>query len=323
MAPTRNPRICNTTAALSWGVVSGLGFAAALLYEQTGAQAAEKRVYPQGVLYLTSVPLGEQIAGTLVLAMAGVALGIVVLLLRRRCSPRVRRAAVLVIMVPAAATIPLCFSNFSTPHGSPLFALLLAAGFLSGAYGLGVQLIKPLDLAPGAVNALGLALTPGSSASPLAQTHQQLALHMLALAPRVSYRARISEAPLPFSHAVWLGHLYGYVYSGTFNPVMGMGLRESSVIGYELVFTRDDRPDARRRAEWMRSPAADPAYPPPVAWHHNGGFGFCPPGWDPNARLIITHEVAASLHNSDDQLIRTLNLPRSAEKRRSVPSPLP
>lgn len=323
MTTTRNPRICNPKAALSWAFVSLLSFAAALLYGQTtSAQAAEKRVYPQGVLYLLSVPLNEQISGAIALALAAVALGIVVLL-RRRCSPGIRRAAALLVVVPAAAIIPLCFANFSAAHGSLSFALLLAAGFLSGGFGLGVQLLKPLDLPIGAVNPLGVALTPGSSTTPLAQSPHQLAVQLLTLAPQVSYRARISDAPRLFSHAVWLAHLYGYVYTGTFNPVMSLGFRESTVFGYELVFTRDDGPDARRRAEWMRNPAADPAYPLPVTWHGNGGFGFCPPGWAPDARLVVTNEVATSLHASDDQFIRTLNLPRSAEKQRSVPVPRP
>ncbi|WP_370061513.1 hypothetical protein [Streptacidiphilus sp. MAP5-3] len=87
---------------------------------------------------------------------------------------------------------------------------------------------------------------------------------------------------------------------------------------------RDDEPGARRRAEWMRNPAGDPAYPPPVAWHLNGGQGFCPPDWHPDARLIITQEVAAGLHYSDDQFIRTLGLPLwTAKRHRSVPGPLP
>lgn len=95
------------------------------------------------------------------------------------------------------------------------------------------------------------------------------------------------------------------------------------VAGHELLFTRNDEPGARRRAEWMRNPAADPAYPPPVSWHLNGGFGFCPPGWHPAARLVITPEVEASLRYEDEQFARKLNLPWTTRLHRMGQQPLP
>ncbi|MEY9843776.1 hypothetical protein ABH940_000840 [Streptacidiphilus sp. BW17] len=154
-------------------------------------------------------------------------------------------------------------------------------------------------------------------------THHEFALQMLSMQPSIPFAALISSAPRPFSHAVWLGRLYGYNYSGAHTPVIGGG-RVQTEEGHELIFTRDDEPGARRRAEWMRNPAGDPAYPPPCAWHLNGGLGFCPPGWHPDTRLIVTQEVAVGLRYSDDQFIRTLGLPSwTAKRHRSVPDPLP
>ncbi len=62
-----------------------------------------------------------------------------------------------------------------------------------------------------------------------------------------------------------------------------------------LHFVRNnDDPEALRRAAWMRDPASDPTYPPPVVWRF-GGYGFNPPGWRRDVRLVEPpdHVVAA------------------------------
>ncbi|MEY9936231.1 hypothetical protein [Streptacidiphilus sp. MAP5-3] len=97
--------------------------------------------------------------------------------------------------------------------------------------------------------------------------------------------------------------MYGYTYDEglsifAFNKGVGSLL--------ELGFVREDEPAARRRAEWMRNPAADPTYPPPIAWHLNGGVGFCPPGWHPAARVVITVEVERSLRYNTAQFARKM-----------------
>ncbi|MBF9071650.1 hypothetical protein [Streptacidiphilus fuscans] len=154
-------------------------------------------------------------------------------------------------------------------------------------------------------------------------TLNEFAVQMLSLAPNARFSARISSAPRPFSLAVWLGRLYGYIYSEAEQPVITTGRYENYLVGYELIFTRNDEPGARRRAEWMRNPAGDPIYRPPVVWHLDGGMGFCPPGWHPATRLIITPEVEASLRYDDEQFIRTLNLPWTSKVGRGHLAPLP
>ncbi|MEY9843774.1 hypothetical protein ABH940_000838 [Streptacidiphilus sp. BW17] len=94
--------------------------------------------------------------------------------------------------------------------------------------------------------------------------------------------------------------MYGYAFDENLKHVGGQ--RGNPLLLLE--FTRNDEPGTRRRAEWMRNPAADPAYPPPVAWHLNGGPGFHPPGWHPNARIIITAEVESSLRFNTEQIAR-------------------
>lgn len=153
-------------------------------------------------------------------------------------------------------------------------------------------------------------------------TQHEFALQMLSLAPNARFSAMIISAPRPFSLAIWLGRLYGYIYSEAEDPIIGGG-RVPTTEGYELIFTRNDEPGARRRAEWMRNPAADPTFRPPVAWHLNGGLGFCPPGWHPATRLVITAEVEASLRYDDEQFIRKLNLPWTSKINRGSLAPLP
>lgn len=79
--------------------------------------------------------------------------------------------------------------------------------------------------------------------------------------------------------AIWIGYLYGYAYS----HVDVLNDPKDAII---LHFVRDDEPEARRRAAWMRDPASDPALEPPVRWVF-GGDGFNPPGWRPDVRLVV------------------------------------
>ncbi|WP_370061515.1 hypothetical protein [Streptacidiphilus sp. MAP5-3] len=104
--------------------------------------------------------------------------------------------------------------------------------------------------------------------------------------------------------ATWIASLYGYTYWRT-DEIPG-GRYEMP--GHDLIFVRNDDPGARRCAEWMRNPASDPTYPPPVAWHLNSGIGFCPPGWHPAVRLIVTPEVERFLHGEDAEFVQRLHL---------------
>ena len=87
--------------------------------------------------------------------------------------------------------------------------------------------------------------------------------------------------------AIWIAYLYGYSYSHV-DPVL------KPKVPMIMHFIRDDEPEARRRAAWMRDPAADPAFPPPVRWVL-GGDGFNPPGWRPDVRLVVPPEQSASM----------------------------
>src|SRR5581483_591015 len=80
--------------------------------------------------------------------------------------------------------------------------------------------------------------------------------------------------------ALWVGWLYGYRYTHT---VWEDFSRYNN--GFTMFFVRDDTPEAQRRAAWMRNPQADPAFPSPVSWRMDGGWGFHPPGWHPQVRL--------------------------------------
>ncbi|MEY9843773.1 hypothetical protein ABH940_000837 [Streptacidiphilus sp. BW17] len=116
---------------------------------------------------------------------------------------------------------------------------------------------------------------------------EELAAEMLRLMPSFIRPWRGNRHD--YALTVWICRLYGYdVRVRQDDPNNGK-------IWLDADFTRIDEPSARRRAEWMRNPAGDPSYPPPVAWHVNGGFGFHPPGWHPAARLVITPEVERSL----------------------------
>ncbi|SEK23766.1 hypothetical protein [Streptacidiphilus jiangxiensis] len=127
------------------------------------------------------------------------------------------------------------------------------------------------------------------------------ATRMLSLAPTVT--VVVDAAPRPCSTAVWLGRLYGYTYSGMERYLPNTF---ASSVAVTLTFVRNDEPGARRRAEWMRNPAADPTYSPPVAWHVNGGPGYRLPGWHPDVRVVITPEVEASLRYNDAEFARQL-----------------
>lgn len=129
---------------------------------------------------------------------------------------------------------------------------------------------------------------------------ERFAAEMLALPPRAAIS--VKPLPRPCSVAVWVGRMYGYTYNQGLDVVWNRGHAYRVVLG----FTRSDEPGSRRRAEWMRNPAGDPAYPPPVAWHLNGGIGFHPPGWHPAARLVITPEIDGTLRYNDAQFGRQL-----------------
>jgi hypothetical protein len=126
---------------------------------------------------------------------------------------------------------------------------------------------------------------------------EKLAAAMLTLVPTIEMRTWLGS-PRDYAMAVWVGRLYGYDLDVDFSRVVKADLSPTAR------FSRVDEPSARRHAEWMRNPAADPTYPPPVAWHLNGGPGFHPPGWHPATRLVITTDVARSLQYNEDQFER-------------------
>lgn len=154
---------------------------------------------------------------------------------------------------------------------------------------------------------------------------EEVAVEMLRLEP--SFTRPWTEAPYSYAVAVWIGRLYGYdVTVRRRYPDV-----EERYLMLNAVYTRVDEPAARRRAEWMRNPAADPTYPPPVSWHLDGGFGFHPPGWHPAARLVITPDVERSLRYNEEQFIRQFHErygsyllgPRAPRREPLPPSPPP
>jgi hypothetical protein len=155
---------------------------------------------------------------------------------------------------------------------------------------------------------------------------QELAGEMLGLPP--SFTQWWDSGADEYALAVWIGRLYGYEVIIRREDPDGPGGRYLRLVA---VFTRVDDPAARRRAEWMRNPAADPTYPPPVSWHLNGGPGFHPPGWHLAARLVVTPEVERSLNYNRNQYLQMLRdkygAPRYLTREREAgdlpPSPLP
>lgn len=128
---------------------------------------------------------------------------------------------------------------------------------------------------------------------------QEIAGEMLGLPPSF-IRSWDSGADV-YALVVWIGRLYGYdVMIRREDP----DHLDGKYLSLVAVFTRVDEPGARRRAEWMRNPANDPTYPPPVSWHLNGGPGFHPPGWDLTARLVVTPEVERSLNYIRNQYVQ-------------------
>ena len=128
----------------------------------------------------------------------------------------------------------------------------------------------------------------------------------------------------PPALSVWIAYLYGYSYAG-----VGQVVDPHSP--FVLTFRRDDDPEARRRAAWMRDPSADPALPPPVGWRLGGGDGFCPPGWHPDVRLIVPPDQQIALaaearrlaHDAGMSLVRTRFDPVAAPPRQVHPPGAP
>ncbi|WP_042376744.1 hypothetical protein [Streptacidiphilus melanogenes] len=154
----------------------------------------------------------------------------------------------------------------------------------------------------------------------------ELAGEMLGLTP--SFARWWDDNADTYALTVWISRLYGYdVVIRRQNPD-DPGGRYLTLVA---VFTRVDEPGARRRAEWMRNPAADPTFPPPVAWHLNGGPGFHPPGWHLAARLVVTPDVERSLDYNRNQYLQMMRdrygtprfLTRRKETRDLPPSALP
>lgn len=147
-------------------------------------------------------------------------------------------------------------------------------------------------------------------------THEEFAARLLTLAPEVTYTG--AHHARDYSMAIWIGRLYGYNYPERHRQ----WLQDGGYGGYVVTFTRNDAPDARRRAEWMRNPNADPTLTPPITWTLNGGLGFHPPGWLPAVRMVITREMEMELRQFDRYVTHTLDfgwfdgLPRK-------PPPLP
>ncbi|MEY9936226.1 hypothetical protein [Streptacidiphilus sp. MAP5-3] len=119
---------------------------------------------------------------------------------------------------------------------------------------------------------------------------EELATELLRLTPSFTRPWRGNRHD--YALAVWICRLYGCDIRVRQDD---WSQRYGSDIWLDVDYTRIDEPGARRRAEWMRNPAGDPTYPPPVTWQLNGGFGFNPPGWHPAARLVITPDVERSL----------------------------
>ncbi|MEY9843775.1 hypothetical protein ABH940_000839 [Streptacidiphilus sp. BW17] len=130
------------------------------------------------------------------------------------------------------------------------------------------------------------------------------AQEMLSLAPYANCAVNGSASARSLAFAAWIGSLYGYTFYRADYVTGG----RYDVPTRDLIFSRNDDPGARRRAEWMRNPAGDPAYPPPVRWHLNGGFGFNPPGWHPAVRLIETPEVDSFLRSESKLFVKRLHL---------------
>jgi hypothetical protein len=157
-------------------------------------------------------------------------------------------------------------------------------------------------------------------------THEQFAARLLMCAPKATYTGR--HIARDYSLAIWIARRYGYAYPDVHRGWSNQSSLAGSGRGHVLEFWRDDDPAARRCAEWMRNPAVDPAFPPPLAWTTNGGPGFHPPGWFPSVRLLITPEVEAELRGLDQAVAHTLDLhwfngvPRDPAPLRR-PGPLP
>ena len=119
---------------------------------------------------------------------------------------------------------------------------------------------------------------------------ENFAARLLLELPTANILAPANEPP-PVQ-AIWIAYLYGYSYSHSDQVVYTRGTGGRTPFGLHFVRNVED-PEALRRAAWMRDPASDPSYPPPVAWQF-GGSGFNPPGWRSDVRLIEPADHAVS-----------------------------
>ncbi|MEY9843778.1 hypothetical protein ABH940_000842 [Streptacidiphilus sp. BW17] len=134
-------------------------------------------------------------------------------------------------------------------------------------------------------------------------SHEDFAARLLTLAPEVVYTG--GHHARDYSIAIWIGRLYGYSYPDI-HQAWG---NSQGLIGYKVTFTRNDDPEARRIAAWMRNPSGDPTLKPPITWRMDRGFsGFHPPGWHPAVRMVITREIEMELRQFDQYVTHTLDL---------------
>ena len=86
---------------------------------------------------------------------------------------------------------------------------------------------------------------------------ERFAVGLLASHPEAVLVGRgLVQEQRPPTLSIWIAYLYGYSYAGA----VQVADPESPFV---LSFRRDDDPEARRRAAWMRDPSADRALVPP------------------------------------------------------------